>query len=56
MEEINKNLPINKKILPTSIKSTSISFMKEHNENFWEQLDREWNYVVQMSRKTQEIS
>ncbi len=27
-------------------------FIKEHNETLWESLDREWSFIIQMSRKT----
>jgi hypothetical protein len=35
LEEVNRNRTQHYKIAPMFIRSTSISFMKDHNEQFW---------------------
>jgi hypothetical protein len=55
MEEVNRNRVPHDKIFPMYIKSTSISFMKERNEQLWEALDKEYHNVVQLCRKTPEV-
>lgn len=55
MEEVNRSRTPHNKIIPMYMKSTSISFMKERNEQLWEILDKEYHNVVQLSRKSPEV-
>jgi len=55
MEETNRNRSSHHKIVPIYAKSTSISFIKDYNEHLWEVHDKEYNNVMQISRKTGEI-